>query len=1295
MAEVAVEMFARKAKSADVTTSLQRFADLHRDCASRAKHLKLALDALCVQEKRQFIDDYSFETFHLVDELLLQGDLTQAGQAVLEAESALWTLEQLLCLAPELIGNGWQKHAIEFVLKKALFPHNLLAVRKIAIRLFLLWYQSLAIYNNTNSQLDSVFQCLLPHFPLRSGLSTESILQNYCQAVGTVSAPGPMRSSPLINNPNSSAPTVKEKAQLLQVYLDKFLEYCTRETVRLEWGDENKRLDCAKFIVDRVIVLYIYETFSDIETNGVDIYGGWEGTEEHTDIRDTADPIVIARYWLIRWMTTIASSNESEPSSGGQALYKQALFSSRKATNTLLTLLKEAVLLPLPCSNVIHKVFALVRSWLLQRDIPPFVADSSVSIESLSLLLIHFLTSFFHSPYLTTCGDRLSSAIALTQGFLQTARDLSNPVPPLPQPLSSRFWCELIRSLADGIRVVTCRSDAYGRATSGALAQNLLVVFVFVRAVRGIEIEERIWDDVLSVFQSGCWVQMIEQWSRVVDIVTRALILNVFEADIAPLSAVQSPPVANIRRERTEETIRTEDDTSVELGSEDSRSEAEASVEDENAQINSVVQSAGDSNVWLRVWMRIVNLVSPLHAAHSQLAIQTVSRTIGTLLRVSGTDALVHWICARLLVLPVAAQAHCIPAFCAVLSSSSPPPLIQAHILIALTRALASEQCSAVFENMPSMSHEHLCALAKPTLNALSQLVKQFHYSPRSIQVAALLAPDHDAAETLLLDLVASNAPEISLQSHALALNALALLVIERADTALMFDVLGRIRNLRGSSRLLHLFCSDLNQLARLSRSDKLIELLERTLELVNEECWAGELLWQSVSLSLNEVSPRRPLLDRVVHDRRSCLEGMMLTYAHQFPLTSFSLAQCNSAEYLQKDGSHTNGDQLISRRVFVDQKSAILSVDHEDGVRVTCRTVVGKHCWRFKDEREPCRRSGNVNKWLRKLATKPRNVVRKESSTRTPIDDPFQGLPQLPRTLETEPIECSDMYSFIQQNRRVLVRPSSGQRSLAEEQSSQTLVDENSSLWRSLVSDFRLFSSTRQMPPNFARDLRHLDQISSREVHKVAVIYVAKGQEDKNVILANGAGSKSFDAFVSGLGWLVQIGKRHSGYSGGLSGETVAPYFASGDSEVIFHVSTMLGGDVTQKLKHLGNDEVHVVWSEHDRPYRRDTIATRFCDVLLVLYQISTFLVRVHIETQRPLEFGPLFDGAHVHVKQLPHLVRDTVLNASRAYRIAQQDCARPLQHREKVFSESRQQLIALSVASSISQVYVPSLKS
>lgn len=41
-------MFARKVKSADLSVSIQRFADLHRECTSRAKHLRLALDALCV-----------------------------------------------------------------------------------------------------------------------------------------------------------------------------------------------------------------------------------------------------------------------------------------------------------------------------------------------------------------------------------------------------------------------------------------------------------------------------------------------------------------------------------------------------------------------------------------------------------------------------------------------------------------------------------------------------------------------------------------------------------------------------------------------------------------------------------------------------------------------------------------------------------------------------------------------------------------------------------------------------------------------------------------------------------------------------------------------------------------------------------------------------------------------------------------------------------------------------------------------------------------------------------------------
>lgn len=41
------------------------------------------------------------------------------------------------------------------------------------------------------------------------------------------------------------------------------------------------------------------------------------------------------------------------------------------------------------------------------------------------------------------------------------------------------------------------------------------------------------WDEIWTVFKSGIfWQQMVQQWSKVVDNVTRALILNLFAIDI-------------------------------------------------------------------------------------------------------------------------------------------------------------------------------------------------------------------------------------------------------------------------------------------------------------------------------------------------------------------------------------------------------------------------------------------------------------------------------------------------------------------------------------------------------------------------------------------------------------------------------------------------------------------------------------------------------------------------------------------------------------------------------------------
>uniref|UniRef100_A0A3Q2DXI6 Ral GTPase activating protein catalytic subunit alpha 2 n=1 Tax=Cyprinodon variegatus TaxID=28743 RepID=A0A3Q2DXI6_CYPVA len=189
-------------------------------------------------------------------------------------------------------------------------------------------------------------------------------------------------------------------------------------------------------------------------------------------------------------------------------------------------------------------------------------------------------------------------------------------------------------------------------------------------------------------------------------------------------------------------------------------------------------------------------------------------------------------------------------------------------------------------------------------------------------------------------------------------------------------------------------------------------------------------------------------------------------------------------------------------------------------------------------------------------------------------------------------------------------------------------------------------------------RELKNLDSRQCRETHKIAVFYIGEGQEDKCSILSNSAGSQAYEDFVSGLGWEVDLAT-HCGFMGGLqrNGSTglTAPYYATSTVEVIFHVSTRMPSDsddsLTKKLRHLGNDEVHIVWSEHTRDYRRGIIPTDFGDVLIIIYPMKNhmYFIQIMKKPQVPF-FGPLFNGAIVTGALLPSLVRATCINASRA---------------------------------------------
>lgn len=70
---------------------------------------------------------------------------------------------------------------------------------------------------------------------------------------------------------------------------------------------------------------------------------------------------------------------------------------------------------------------------------------------------------------------------------------------------------------------------------------------------------------------------------------------------------------------------------------------------------------------------------------------------------------------------------------------------------------------------------------------------------------------------------------------------------------------------------------------------------------------------------------------------------------------------------------------------------SAVCSIDLENGLRVTSRTPVGKHCWRFSQEGVMRKKVVNVTSWLRKIASKPRKTVREESGIKGTVDDPFE----------------------------------------------------------------------------------------------------------------------------------------------------------------------------------------------------------------------------------------------------------------------------------------------------------------
>jgi hypothetical protein len=78
------------------------------------------------------------------------------------------------------------------------------------------------------------------------------------------------------------------------------------------------------------------------------------------------------------------------------------------------------------------------------------------------------------------------------------------------------------------------------------------------------------------------------------------------------------------------------------------------------------------------------------------------------------------------------------------------------------------------------------------------------------------------------------------------------------------------------------------------------------------------------------------------------------------------------------------------------------------------------------------------------------------------------------------------------------------------------------------------------------------------------------------------------------------------------------APYYANSTYEVLFHVSTQMNQqndpNKISKWRHLGNDSVQIIWSEHVKDYDRTILATEFADVIICIYPLRNELYRIKI---------------------------------------------------------------------------------
>lgn len=405
-------MFTSKKNKNDVAGSTQRFVDVRRDAPSRYKHFRFVVDSLPdVVDRRNFIEQYAFEAFHLFHELICQVDtLSSHGSGprnITELEYALWLLEFLLCNLPEYIAQRWQFNAVASTLKKISHPQNTLGLRRIAVRLFVLWYQILGVGQLGADDLDSFFASLVPNLPRGKGTTSDIQLLELCEKISSASTNvdtfTTKKSTPLAPAMAEKGPSNVSKGLLTQAYMEKLLEAVSTESTKIEWKTQKieRTKQCIKFLLDKIKRYYAPMTFAGAQMDVVDVAcpkiptnGGIALQRNAIILPVDEDPSIVCAQCLARWAAMYSFSHRKQSdslSNGDQSFNKmiqqqspstssavasrtpetklppnfeimrEMFFNSKTSTNFIFTILREGFLLPLTYAGTMGRVFKVLR----------------------------------------------------------------------------------------------------------------------------------------------------------------------------------------------------------------------------------------------------------------------------------------------------------------------------------------------------------------------------------------------------------------------------------------------------------------------------------------------------------------------------------------------------------------------------------------------------------------------------------------------------------------------------------------------------------------------------------------------------------------------------------------------------------------------------------------------------------------------------------------------------------------------------------------------------------------------